>query len=61
MKSASLVFHFSWEGSMLLVDAIIINLEVVSLIDHLAHLYVIHSSVTRGHEDQFFVALIFVV
>ena len=52
MEPASLVFQSSWKGSALSVDATI-NHKVVCLADHLARCDIVHSSVTRGHDDQF--------
>jgi len=47
-----LTFQSSWEGFSLLVSAIISH-GAVSLADHHAYLDMIHSNVTRCHEDQF--------
>ena len=52
MKSATLAFRSSQEGSALLVDAIIHH-EEVHLTDHLANLDAVHSGVTKDREDQF--------
>ena len=52
MNSASLVFQSSRQGSSLLVDAIIKH-EEVCLIDHLAHLEMVHSDVSMYRKDQF--------
>ena len=46
------MFQSSWKGSGLSVDAII-NHKVVCLADHLTHCDIVHSSVTRDHDDQF--------
>jgi len=52
VDSASLAFQSSQEGSSLLVTAIV-NHGLVSLADNHAHLDMVHSNVTRCHEDQF--------
>jgi len=51
VDSASLAFYSSREGSSLLVSAIV-NHGLVSLADHHAHLDMVHSNVTRCHDDQ---------
>jgi len=52
VNSAPLAFQSSWEGSSLLISAIVNHVHV-SLADHHAHLDTFHSNVTRCREDQF--------
>ena len=57
VDSASFAFQSFKQGSTLLVGAIT-NHEVVCLTDHLAHLAMVHSGVSRSREDQFHQSLL---